>query len=198
MKTNTVRLIIVICPIILVIGCGGNEEVTRVAVQASDRQAQQNTELARLNREVAAGTKALVENDAKARGELIAAQKNLQSQQAEIGKNRDQLEVERQAMSQQRHTVSLWTPVLQGLGMVLIAALTISLCCFLLYGMRRNDDGGGQELGELLVMELTAKQPRWLPLPPTNAPALSSPSDSGSDGSTDLLPPALASSDPKP
>ena len=45
----------------LIAGCGSNEEVARVATQAADRQAQQNDELARLNREVASGTKNLVD-----------------------------------------------------------------------------------------------------------------------------------------
>lgn len=145
--------------ILMTAGCGGNAEVARVATQAADRQAQQNDELARLNREVASGTKNLVDADAQARKELIAAQQQLQSQQAEVGRGRDRLEAERQEMGRERQTVSMWTPVLQGLGITLVAALTIGLCWQLLYGLRSDDDAN-QELGELLIMELSSDRPR--------------------------------------
>lgn len=170
MKTTNLVLTVVGL-IVATAGCGGNAEVARVATQAADRQAQQNDELARLNREVAAGTKNMVEADAQARKDLIVAQQQLQSQQADIGRGRDLLETERQHIARQRQSVSMWTPVLQGLGIALVAALTIGLCWSLLHGLRSNDDSN-QELGELLVMELTAARRQLTAYEPDDAPQL--------------------------
>jgi hypothetical protein len=58
-----------------------NRRLAEFAHQSAPRQAEQNHELARLNREVASGTKLLVEVDGKAREELVALQRDLQSQQ---------------------------------------------------------------------------------------------------------------------
>lgn len=52
-------------------GCRG--DVVEIAREAADRQASQNTEMIRLNREVAAGTERLVEADAQSLRSLLLA-----------------------------------------------------------------------------------------------------------------------------
>ena len=190
MNINRRNLIIATVLILQTMGCGSSGQVARVAIQAADRQAQQNDELVRLNREVATGTKTLVEADAQSRQDLIAAQQQLQAQQADVGRNRDQLEIERKTIARQRQTVSLWTPLLQGLGIVLLAVLPSGLCWCLLYGLRRDSDGS-QELSELLVMELTADKPCLLPWNQPDLQALPSPDHPVPDGMTDADPPEL-------
>ena len=74
----------------LVIGSGCNNEdarVAEVAVEAAKRQAQQNQEMAHLNREVAEGTKRLVEGQAE-------TDQRFQSMQQDNHVQRDQLETE--------------------------------------------------------------------------------------------------------
>jgi hypothetical protein len=85
----------------LMIGSGCNNEDARVAEVAAKRQAQQNQEMAHLNREVAAGTKRLVEGQAE-------ADQRFQSIQKDIHTQRDQLEIERrqQAETWQRDSLS--------------------------------------------------------------------------------------------
>ena len=60
------KILLTLLPIatILMIGCSDGERVAKVATEAADRQAQQNQEMAQLNREVAEGTKRMVEADA--------------------------------------------------------------------------------------------------------------------------------------
>ncbi|MCE9555403.1 MAG: hypothetical protein K8T91_18795 [Planctomycetes bacterium] len=188
MTTNRLILIMATVLILPAVGCESDDQVARVATQAADRQAQQNIQQVQLHREVAAGTKKLVEADAQARKDLIAAQQHLQVQQAEVGRNRDQLEVERQAIAQQRQTVSLWTPLLQGLGIVLVAALALGLCWCLLFGLR-SDDNGSQELSELLVMELAAEEPRVLLGSQSATGALPPPDETFPDGAADTSSP---------
>jgi hypothetical protein len=77
-------------------GCDDDPRVVRVAREAADRQAQQNVEIAHQNREIAETTKRLVEADSQSRTELVAMQRDLQNQAAEVAKQRDALEAERQ------------------------------------------------------------------------------------------------------
>lgn len=177
---------------ILITGCEENEQVARVATEAANRQASQNQEMARLNREVAEGTKTLVAADAKARTEIVAAQKELHAQQPEVGHQRDQLEVERKEIVSQRQTELLLAPVLQGLGILLFGGLVIGLCWYLLHGLR-NDGEQSQELSELLVMELSTNATTSLP-----GPGIPSPPRLESDGSLPALPAGPSDSDPQP
>lgn len=192
MKTTPILLILVASVMILITGCGDSERVAQVATQAADRQAAQNQEMARLQREVAEGSKRLVEADAKARQEIVAAQKDLQAQQAEVGHQRDRLEGERKAIASQRQTDSLLAPVLQGLGILLFGGLVIGLCGYLLHGLR-NDSDASQELNELLVTEIASNTPTLL-LGPTSPPA----AQLNSDGPPPSLPPSNPHLDSNP
>ena len=58
---------------------GCDDRVTQVAREAANRQAQQNTVMAELHQEVAAGTRELVAADAKARGDIVGVHHDLQS-----------------------------------------------------------------------------------------------------------------------
>ena len=62
-RCNVPILIPSILVLILTSGCD-DERATQIAREAADRQAQQNTAMAELNKEVASGTRQLVEADA--------------------------------------------------------------------------------------------------------------------------------------
>jgi hypothetical protein len=128
--------------------------------------------MARLNREVAEGTRRLVESDAQAREELLAAQRDLQAQQEQISLARDVLESERRDWARQRRTESVYVPVLTTLGMALLALLPLGLCWYLLHGLSHDAE---QQIGELLIEDLIAEKSKLLPPGPTappSAPAL--------------------------
>ena len=77
----------------IVIGC--ETEDRRLAEQAArntELQAQQNQQMARVNREVAQGTKRLVEADAEARRQMLSLQQDLQSERQQVAAGRDALE----------------------------------------------------------------------------------------------------------
>src|SRR5262245_51317897 len=75
-------------------GCDDRE--TQIAREAADRQAQQNTEMARLNKEVASGTHELVAADAQARKEIVGVHHELQAERARLDTSWKDLEGERQ------------------------------------------------------------------------------------------------------
>ncbi|MHB0956268.1 MAG: hypothetical protein ACYC0X_07805 [Pirellulaceae bacterium] len=153
--------------LLLIGGCdedNENAQVARVAEEAAARQAEQNQEMAKLNREVAAGAHSLVEADSKARQEVIAAQKDLAQQQASLAEQHDALEAERRSMAQQRYHESLLVPVISTLGLLLLCCLPLGLAWYLLHAWHRE----AQDeivLGQLLVEELVSPRPVLLPGP---------------------------------
>ena len=122
--------------------------MVQVAREAADRQAEQNRQIAHQNREIAQTTKQLVEADGQSRTELVALQRDLQVQQAEVARQRDALEAERRQQAEKRQTESTLAPVIESLGRVLVCALLIAFCCYLASGLRSEKDAD-PELNEL-------------------------------------------------
>jgi len=127
--------------IISLVGCDEDERLARLSEKAADRQASQNQEMTKLNREVAEGTKRLVKADAESRKELVSLQRDLQAEQSEIGHQRDQLETERKQIAQQRRRDPIIANAITGLGVLLACLAPLLLCWYLLRGVRdENDD----------------------------------------------------------
>jgi hypothetical protein len=148
----------------LLIGCGEKDhhkQVAEVATQAAERQAQQNTEMARLNREVAEGTRRMVEADAEARKEVIVVHQEIQAERATLNQGFEKLEVERKEIAQQRRTESTLVPALKTIGGAVVAIAVVVFCLLLLFGLRKAD-ASDAELNELLIHDLVSEQPRLL------------------------------------
>jgi hypothetical protein len=161
-------------------GDGGDGRVVTIAREAADRQAEQNRVIAKQNQETAATAKHLVEADGQARRELAAMQRDLQNQQAEVGKQRDALENERRQIAAQRHWESALGPTLEIIGVVLVCCSVLSYLAFLAYGLRSSGDSD-PVMAEVLIEDMMSSQPvlvppspplahaeRLLPPPPTN------------------------------
>jgi hypothetical protein len=163
-KTSSHKIpILLAVALVAVTGCSDGERVAKVATEAADRQAEQNVEMAQLNREVAAGTKSLVSADAEARKELTKMQHDLQAEQAKVSTQRDQLETERQEIASQRRAESMWGSVLKGCSVVALCAVTIGFCWYLLFGLRHLD-ATDRMLNELLIEELVSESSTILPM----------------------------------
>ena len=63
---------------------GCDKKATQIAREAADRQAQQNTAMAQLNKEVASGSHQLVEADAQARQEIVGVHHDLQAERTRL------------------------------------------------------------------------------------------------------------------
>ena len=90
------NLIVLITALLIpmVIGCDEEEaKLVRMAEDHLERQAEQNRRTAELQKEVAAGARQLIEADAAARQELIALQRDVQTERSEVGHQRDHLGV---------------------------------------------------------------------------------------------------------
>ena len=136
----------------LAIGCETNDErLVQVAREASERQAGQNREIARQNQELAEASKELIKADAESRRELVALERDLQTERAVVGRQRDELEEERRAIAQERYWDSQLGGAVGGTAILLVAALPLVLCWFLLRGMWADKDAA---ISEILIQEL--------------------------------------------
>ena len=149
--------------VVLLTGCDEDEKVAKVAIQAADRQAKQNQEMARVNREVAEGTKRLVEADAEARKDVLAMQKDLQGQASEVGQQRDLLESERREVAGQRLRESILGPIIANMGPLLVCALVLAFCSLLIYGLRVDKGDDDSIVAEVLIEDLASERPKLLP-----------------------------------
>ena len=156
-------LIVVLAPLATIPlgGCDEDERLTRMATEAADRQAAQNQEMSRLNREVAEGTKRLVEANAQTQKELAALQHDLQADQAEIGRQRDLLETERKQVAAARRRDPIIANAITGVGLALACMLPLLLCWYLLRSVR--DETDDTLVAEVLIQELASDTPRLLP-----------------------------------
>ena len=152
----------ILLTICLLAGCPGDERVVQVSREAADRQAEQNRQIAHQNQQIAQTAEHLVEADGQSRTELVALQRDLQAQQAEVARQRDALEAERRQQAEKRQTESTLAPVIESLGGVLVCALLIAFCCYLARGLRTEGDAN-PEINELLVMDLVSEQPMLMP-----------------------------------
>ena len=121
-------------------GCGKDERLAQFAREAADRQAAQNREMSRLNREVAQGTKRLVEADAQSRTELVALQQDLRADQTEVNHGRDRLEAERKEIAAQRNRDPVVANAIDGVGLIVACLVPLLFCWFLFRRVRAESD----------------------------------------------------------
>ena len=146
--------------ITLVTGC--DDRVTQVAREAADRQAQQNTAMANI-----------VEADAKARQEIVGVHRDLQAERTRLDTGWTALESDRKEIAGERRTESTLASMTTIAGSILLAAVLLGFCWFILIGARQ--DHASVELTELLVQRIATRAAR--PVGPERVTADSSPTD---------------------
>jgi hypothetical protein len=144
-------------------GCEEEERLAEMAERHLERQAEQNRQMADLHKEVAEGTRQLVEADARAREEMVALQRNLQADQAAVGQQRDQLEGERRDLAAKRRLDPIIAAAITNLGLLAVCALPLVLCWYLLHP--RVEPADAQIVAEVLLQDLVSDRPLLLPRP---------------------------------
>ena len=141
--------------IVLATGCSSSDDrLVRHVAESNRQQAAQNQEIAKVHREVAEGTSRLVNAIAESRKDMVAMESDLQEQ-------RSQLDKERRSIAAERVRESLLAPVVSSVGLLLVAALPLVLCWYLLHGLRTPDE----DVSEVLIQNLVSEQ-LALPTPP--------------------------------
>jgi hypothetical protein len=116
----------------------------------------------RAQADVAETSRQLVQADAKARGEIVALQQDLQQGQAELGRQRDQLENDRRQYADQRNRDPIVANAILDVGTILACLLPLILCIVLVNALRDRTQADSN-LTEILVEEIAGDQPMLLP-----------------------------------
>jgi hypothetical protein len=164
MRTHNLPIhLIVVILIATTIGCDKNEnkQLADMAERHSQRQAEQSKQMAQLQQEVAAGSRQLVEADAKAREEIVALHRDVQAERTEFGQQRDALENDRRQIAEQRHRDPIIANAITGFGLLLGCLLPLVLCWYLLH--RPVEAADSQVVAEVLLEDLVADRPLLLP-----------------------------------
>ena len=155
----------------LVIGCRSDDaRIAEMAQRQADREADQVRQMTQLQQQVAEGSRHLVEADAETRKELTELQRDLRSDQATVGQQRDSLEVERRQIAAERRWDSMVGPAITGAAILIACVLPLVVCacsCGLYIVSSRRMRSCRRSSWRSLVSE----RPRFLP-----------PSPSGIDG----------------
>jgi hypothetical protein len=127
--------------------------------------------MARLQGEVAQGSRRLVEEEARARQHALAVHRDLAAERSQLSQSWDRLEADRRAIAGQRRTGSFLTALVQGGGGVLAGLLALGIAWLALFGLRQPDDGAAEADVLLLVDGLLAEPERFDPpaLPPPDS-----------------------------
>jgi hypothetical protein len=147
--------------LLLTLASGCDERATQIAIEAADRQAQQNTAMAELNAEVADGTRRLVEADALARKEVLTAHRELQAERNRLESGWTVLDQDRRQIARLRQTESVFVPGITLIGGIAVVIVLLAFCWYAVVASRCNDDAAA-ELNELLICEFLADQPPLL------------------------------------
>ena len=186
-QTNRPRSVAMFAAVLLLAtigGCGrsADERLADLAqqtmteqVRQNDRMADQSQAVVEESHQLAKTAKELVEHDAEARRELIAAQQELTSQlngqQSAIYTGHEQLEQDRREIAEQRHRDPIIAAVIQDFGLFIACLLPLVVAVFVIRQMQSQEPDHAA-VAELLVLELTADEPRLLPGPMSQRHAL--------------------------
>jgi hypothetical protein len=169
---QTLPAILLIC---LIARCGSNDErLVKMATEHETCQAEQNQHMADLQKQVAEGSKRLIEADAQSREKFLAMQDNLRSDQAAIGKQRDALEADRREIAAERNRDPIIAATIMEVGQYLACLLPLILASYLVYAMRHTANQDDALVAEFLVTDAVAEHPLLLG-PPPPMPLLSAP-----------------------
>jgi len=150
----------IVLAVILTSGCDKDRRFVEMAERQMSIQAEQNRNVAELQREVAKGSRELIEADAKSRQEMVTLHREVQAERAEFGKQRDSLEVDRRKLASQRQWDSLTAASITTGGLLICCVLPLVLCWYLL--QRPEDPGDDHQVVEVLLEDLVAQQPMFL------------------------------------
>ena len=157
---------VVLIAIVLMTGCDGPDtRLADYAQTATKEQSLQNSRMADLQQEVAAGSRELVAAEAKMRASFTTLRKELQAQSSDIARQRDNLEAERLAMAQERRAIakerrseSLIAAAIMSGAELLFCLLPVAITAYWLWPP--NKDTQSQAAAEILIEDFVAVHPR--------------------------------------
>jgi hypothetical protein len=128
-------------------GCESQDSrLANLAEQTADQQASQNEAMAELTQQVTEDHRRVVETVEESRRDIVALDRDVREQ-------RDELDRERKVIARTRFQESKLAPAIRSFGLMLVAALPLVICVFLLRGLGGQND---EEVAvDFLLRELT-------------------------------------------
>jgi hypothetical protein len=148
-------------PILLAAGCSSPD--ASFVQHAASEQAKQNHAMADLSKTVSEDHWRVIETVEKSRQAVVELEKDLQVQRGQLEEERKSMSQERKSLADERHRESLLAPVINSLGLLLVAAAPLALAAYLLHGLRNHNDD--EAVSEVLIHELAASESPLLPSP---------------------------------
>jgi hypothetical protein len=195
MNTQRLKTTLVLA-ILAVAGCKSEDErIAEMAIDYARRQAEQSQRMAEMQQEVVEGSRTLVEADCRARQELLEAHRGLQTTEAELFRQRDQLEQERREIARQRRSDPIIAEAIAKLGLLLACLAPLALAGLLLHKYLNCGDTEG--ITQILIDEFASKEPSLL-YAPRRLPAINDAREcaSSADGDSALEQEPSAKPDP--
>ena len=175
------RLSILIATITLAMMTGCESQDSRLASlaeQTAYQQASQNEAMAELTQQVTEDHRRVVETVEESRRDIVALDR-------EVREERNELDQERKAMARVRFQESKLAPAIHTFGLMLVAALPLVICVFLLRGLGGQSDD--EVAVDFLLRELTLSDSLLrLPVPSESPEETSMPADRRLEHETDL------------
>jgi hypothetical protein len=188
-----IRLLLIVQCLSLILtavtGCTSRDEsIAQLAAESSAQQARQSEQVAQASAHLTAGAQHLADSSGRSQESLIALQRELQVEQAAIGRQRDVLAAERQDLAREQRTAPVIAMALQQLGMLIACLLPLVLAWYVLRGSAVTDTD--QALAEVLIEDLVASESVTLPRPPASSAPSAIPSPQVGETAGRLPPPA--------
>jgi hypothetical protein len=143
-------------------GCETDDHrMVRIATESAERQAKQSEQMAKSHTELTEGARQLVESAGRSQESLVSVQHGLEVQQAEIGRQRDLLEKDRQVIATQRRTDPVIASAIGHAAVLLACVLPLVICWLVLRQPSATETDA--LVTQILVEEITAERPRLLP-----------------------------------
>jgi hypothetical protein len=131
-----VRAIVLAAIVVASLGCESDDERLANFVESSNRQqAEQNVAVAENTRAIAEGSRTLVSADAEARRELIEFQRDLRTDQSDLGRQREEFDQMRREQLDSERRESLLAPAIVTLGLLIACVTPLVLAGFAINGL---------------------------------------------------------------
>ena len=151
-RLRSVTMVAAVILLATIAGCGRSpderlaefaQQTMTEQIKQNDRMADQSQAVVEESHQLAEAAKELVEHDAEARRELIAAQQELTTQlneqQSTIYTGHEQLERDRREIAQQRHRDPLVAAVIQNFGLVIACLLPLIVAVLVIRQMQSEE-----------------------------------------------------------
>lgn len=176
-KRTTMLTLLIVGLAVTMIGCSEDQRLAEMAKDATERQAEQNREMARLNQEIAENNQRLIQADAESRREVLQLQNSLIERDADgrqqlnalqcdvqaavsrerssLDRRHEKLDDERKEIAEQRNRDPIVAAAITGFGVVVACLTPVVLAIYLLRAVHRQEPSDA-ELAELLVREIAS------------------------------------------